>query len=54
VHCDHLIIGRAGAQADLTAALRDNREVYEFLARESGYCSLAEAEATLAERRRTR
>ncbi len=31
VHCDHLIQGRAGAQADLEVALRDNREVFNFL-----------------------
>ncbi len=32
VHCDHLIIARSGAEADLPAALDLNREVYEFLA----------------------
>jgi len=32
VHCDHLIVGRAGAKEDLDVALRENREVYEFLA----------------------
>jgi aconitate hydratase len=31
VHCDHLIQARAGAQADMHAALDANREVYEFL-----------------------
>src|SRR5205814_7129542 len=32
VHCDHLIRARVGAEADLTAAVDANREVYEFLA----------------------
>ncbi len=32
VHCDHLIIGRTGAEADMQVALRDNHEVFEFLA----------------------
>ncbi|PYT35717.1 MAG: aconitate hydratase [Acidobacteria bacterium] len=31
VHCDHLIQARAGASADLPAALQENREVFEFL-----------------------
>ncbi len=31
VHCDHLIQARAGAAADMQAALEENREVYEFL-----------------------
>jgi aconitate hydratase len=31
VHCDHLIQARAGAAADMQAALQENREVYEFL-----------------------
>ncbi|HKB07154.1 MAG TPA: aconitate hydratase [Candidatus Polarisedimenticolia bacterium] len=31
VHCDHLIQARAGASADLPAALRENSEVFEFL-----------------------
>jgi aconitate hydratase len=31
VHCDHLITGRSGADADLNSALEINREVYEFL-----------------------
>ena len=31
VHCDHLIQARAGASSDLTAALQENREVFEFL-----------------------
>ena len=31
VHCDHLILARQDAQADLAAALELNREVYEFL-----------------------
>jgi len=32
VHCDHLIIGRAGAAPDMEVALRDNKEVFDFLA----------------------
>src|SRR2546426_4489913 len=31
VHCDHLIQARAGASADLPAAMQENREVFEFL-----------------------
>src|SRR6266568_8800277 len=31
VHCDHLIQARAGASADMQAALQENREVFEFL-----------------------
>ena len=31
VHCDHLIQARAGAAADMSAALKDNTEVFEFL-----------------------
>ena len=31
VHCDHLVQARAGAAADMQAALRENGEVYEFL-----------------------
>ncbi len=31
VHCDHLIVAKKGASADLTAALAANREVYDFL-----------------------
>ena len=31
VHCDHLIRAREGAAADLGAANRENREVYDFL-----------------------
>ena len=31
VHCDHLIQARAGAGADLAAAVDANREIYEFL-----------------------
>src|SRR6267143_6706110 len=31
VHCDHLIQARDGASSDLTAALQENREVFEFL-----------------------
>lgn len=36
VHCDHLITGRTGADADLKSALEVNDEVYEFL---SSVCS---------------
>ena len=32
VHCDHLIIGRTGAEADMQVAMRDNKEVFDFLA----------------------
>ena len=32
VHCDHLIQASSGARADLTQALSDNSEVYDFLA----------------------
>ena len=32
VHCDHLIIGRAGAEVDMQSALKENKEVYDFLA----------------------
>ena len=32
VHCDHLIVAKEGATSDLPAALRDNQEVYDFLA----------------------
>ena len=32
VHCDHLIIGRTGAESDMQVALRDNKEVFDFLA----------------------
>jgi aconitate hydratase len=32
VHCDHLILARDGANADLETALITNREVYDFLA----------------------
>ena len=31
VHCDHLIQARVGAAPDLTAAVDENREVFEFL-----------------------
>jgi len=36
VHCDHLIRAREGAAADLGAANRENREVYDFLKSVSG------------------
>ncbi len=32
VHCDHLILAKDGAKADLTTALGANKEVFEFLA----------------------
>jgi aconitate hydratase len=32
VHCDHLIQAKLGAAEDLPVALRDNQEVYDFLA----------------------
>ena len=32
VHCDHLIQAQSGAREDLSQALTDNREVYDFLA----------------------
>jgi aconitate hydratase len=32
VHCDHLIRAETGAENDLTGALNENREVYDFLA----------------------
>jgi aconitate hydratase len=31
IHCDHLIVARAGAAPDLEWALTENREVYDFL-----------------------
>ncbi len=31
VHCDHLIVARRGAEADLKEALNTNREIYDFL-----------------------
>ncbi|MEE4270118.1 MAG: aconitate hydratase [Thermoanaerobaculales bacterium] len=31
VHCDHLILARSGADADVEAAIETNREVYDFL-----------------------
>jgi aconitate hydratase len=31
VHCDHLLLGRFGAEKDLAVALSSNKEVYEFL-----------------------
>ena len=44
----------ADMAAKLARGVNMSEEVYEYLARESGYSSLAEAERTLAERRRTR
>ena len=35
VHCDHLIIGRTGAESDMQVAMRDNKEVFDFLASSS-------------------
>ena len=35
VHCDHLIQARSGAKQDLSAAMSENREVYDFLERVS-------------------
>lgn len=32
IHCDHLIQANAGAAVDLTRALKENAEVYDFLA----------------------
>src|SRR5207247_5314639 len=32
VHCDHLIIGRTGAESDMQVAMRENKEVFDFLA----------------------
>ncbi len=31
VHCDHLLLGRLGAEEDLKVALAENGEVYDFL-----------------------
>ncbi len=31
VHCDHLILAESGAESDLNIALRQNREVFDFL-----------------------
>jgi aconitate hydratase len=31
VHCDHLILARSGAAADVEASIERNREVYDFL-----------------------
>jgi len=31
VHCDHLVLAHAGAEADLNHALEQNREVFDFL-----------------------
>jgi aconitate hydratase A / 2-methylisocitrate dehydratase len=31
VHCDHLVRARSGAAADVTRAIEENREVYDFL-----------------------
>lgn len=32
VHCDHLIVAKSGAKKDLEAAVKSNKEVYDFLA----------------------
>ncbi|HET6243939.1 MAG: aconitate hydratase [Bacteroidetes bacterium] len=31
VHCDHLILAKAGAKADLESAVKSNKEVFDFL-----------------------
>ncbi|HAX93115.1 MAG TPA: aconitate hydratase [Bacteroidales bacterium] len=31
IHCDHLITGRSGSDEDLKTAMKQNREVYDFL-----------------------
>ena len=31
IHCDHLVVGRDGAEKDLEVALKDNYEVFNFL-----------------------
>ncbi|MDQ3192372.1 MAG: aconitase family protein, partial [Bacteroidota bacterium] len=31
VHCDHLILAKAGAKADLDSAIKSNKEVFDFL-----------------------
>ena len=31
VHCDHLIVAKSGSNTDLTTALKDNEEVFNFL-----------------------
>jgi len=31
VHCDHLILAKAGVKSDLAGAMEQNREVYDFL-----------------------
>ncbi len=31
VHCDHLILAKSGAESDLSEALSQNKEVYDFL-----------------------
>src|SRR5688500_17821220 len=31
VHCDHLIVARKGASPDMEIALRENKEVFDFL-----------------------
>jgi aconitate hydratase len=40
VHCDHLIVARAGAEEDLKDARRTNREIYDFLRSASGKYNL--------------
>lgn len=32
VHCDHLIVAKSGAKEDLERAIKENKEVYDFLA----------------------
>ena len=31
IHCDHLIVAQDGADSDTARAVRENREVFEFL-----------------------
>ena len=31
IHCDHLIVGKNGAEEDLTSSIATNKEVFEFL-----------------------
>lgn len=31
IHCDHMIVGEQGAEADLSSSIQGNKEVYDFL-----------------------
>lgn len=31
IHCDHLIVGKEGAESDLTSSIATNKEVFDFL-----------------------